>query len=78
MAIGSLNIPYEEIIKSYKDIMEKKKQKVCKILPDSTFFIREDGSISYFGLVCGHRMGGESTGVAAKWCKNCKTKNKKG
>lgn len=69
--IAMFDIPFWVIKQSYEKI--KKKEGICKILPDIRIMIGENGSITPEHLVCSSSsgMGGQATGTAANYCENC-------
>lgn len=69
---GYIDIENDELEKYHCDVQSKKK--ICKILPIGRFALKRDGTVCYDSLVCSNKMGGDQTGVSAKWCTNCKIK----
>jgi hypothetical protein len=68
-----VDIKHEAILEASKEI--KKCKKKCKILPTARFnMLNGSTDITYSGLVCDDRMGGEQTGVGAEYCNNCRLK----
>ena len=66
--IGYIDIENDTIVEYLEKV--KKKIGICKILPAGRFQITNEG-IQFGYLICSNKMGGDSTGIAAEYCKNC-------
>jgi hypothetical protein len=73
--IATFDVPFEAIREAYNRAIKKKG--TCRVIPQSRFYVQVDGNTVFNGLVCcTQEMGGQSTGVAASVCRNCKLTKK--
>ena len=68
MVNGYIDIRYDQARRFVAEA--ETKQGTCRVLPAGRFYLNENGSVTFWALVC-KDIGGESTGVGASGCRNC-------